>query len=97
MSGNLFESGHSGLGRNSLQATRGMQVPICWPQVEGLEPRILLAAVVADVLVLSDEPLEIMPTSPFIVNPFIDPLVIPEALEPGWRLPDGTLAPDDPM
>jgi len=62
--------------------------------VEGLEDRVLLAA---SVIILSEEPLEIMPTSPFIVNPFIDPLVIPEALEPGWRLPDGTLAPDDPM
>lgn len=38
-----------------------------------------------------------LPTSPFIVNPFVDALVIPQALAPGWRSPDGTLAPDDPL
>jgi FtsP/CotA-like multicopper oxidase with cupredoxin domain/Ca2+-binding RTX toxin-like protein len=57
-------------------------------RLECLEERRLLTA----------EPLEVMPTSPFIVSPFTDPLVIPEALAPGWRNPDGTLAPtDDPM
>jgi len=35
--------------------------------------------------------------SPFIATPFIDQLVIPETLAPGWRTPDGTLAPDDPL
>ncbi|NLF32956.1 MAG: hypothetical protein GX591_18985, partial [Planctomycetes bacterium] len=77
-----------------LQDGRSRKARARCPQVEGLEDRVLLAA---SVIILSEEPLEIMPTSPFIVNPFIDPLVIPEALEPGWRLPDGTLAPDDPM
>lgn len=28
---------------------------------------------------------EVMPTSPFIVNPFIDPMPVPQALAPGWR------------
>ncbi len=56
-------------------------------RLECLEPRMLLSGT---------EPLEVMPTSPFIVSPFIDPLVIPAALAPGWRAPDGNLAPNDP-
>lgn len=39
---------------------------------------------------------EAFPTSPFIVNPFVDPLAIPQAMAPGWRQVDGTLAPADP-
>ncbi len=38
---------------------------------------------------------EAFPTSPFILNPFTDPLPIPQAMLPGWRRPDGTLAPTD--
>ncbi|HET7785661.1 MAG TPA: multicopper oxidase domain-containing protein, partial [Myxococcales bacterium] len=30
--------------------------------------------------------------SPLILNPFVDPLPIPQALRPGYRNPDGTLA-----
>jgi len=36
---------------------------------------------------------ETFPTSPFILNPFTDPLPIPQAMRPGWRQPDGTLDP----
>src|SRR5689334_4597389 len=36
---------------------------------------------------------EVFPTSPFILEPFRDPLPIPGALRPGYRRPDGTLAP----
>ncbi|MFL5457708.1 MAG: multicopper oxidase domain-containing protein, partial [Myxococcales bacterium] len=32
------------------------------------------------------------PVSPLILNPFVDPLPIPQALRPGYRNPDGTLA-----
>src|SRR4051812_38217053 len=32
------------------------------------------------------------PTSPLILNPFVDPLPIPQAMRPGWRNPDGTLS-----
>jgi FtsP/CotA-like multicopper oxidase with cupredoxin domain len=32
-------------------------------------------------------------TSPFILNPFTEPLPVPAALRPGYRRPDGTLAP----
>jgi len=32
-------------------------------------------------------------TSPFILNPFSDPLPIPTAMKPGYRRPDGTQAP----
>ncbi|MFL5366381.1 MAG: multicopper oxidase family protein [Myxococcales bacterium] len=35
---------------------------------------------------------DLYPTSPFILNPFTDPLPIPQALRPGYRNPDGTLA-----
>jgi FtsP/CotA-like multicopper oxidase with cupredoxin domain len=35
---------------------------------------------------------EPMATSPLIVRPFEDPLPIPQALRPGWRYPDGSLA-----
>ncbi|MFL5387810.1 MAG: multicopper oxidase family protein [Myxococcales bacterium] len=36
-------------------------------------------------------------TSPFITQPFTQELPIPEALRPGWRYPNGTLAgPNDP-
>jgi FtsP/CotA-like multicopper oxidase with cupredoxin domain len=38
--------------------------------------------------------LEVFPTSPFILNPFTDPLPIPQSLLPGWRRPDGTLVPN---
>jgi len=37
-------------------------------------------------------PLEVFPTSPFILHPFTDPLTIPQAMRPGYRQPDGTLA-----
>jgi len=33
-------------------------------------------------------------TSPFILEPFKDPFVIPQAMKPGWRQPDGTLDPN---
>src|SRR6266540_840391 len=36
---------------------------------------------------------EAFPTSPFILNPFTDPLPIPTTLRPGYRQPDGTLTP----
>ncbi len=36
---------------------------------------------------------EPFPTSPFILQPYTDPLPIPKALAPGWRRPDGTLDP----
>jgi FtsP/CotA-like multicopper oxidase with cupredoxin domain len=36
---------------------------------------------------------EAFPTSPFILNPFTDPLPIPQALQPGYRQTDGTLTP----
>jgi len=36
---------------------------------------------------------EAFPVSPFILNPFIDPLVIPQAMRPGYRQTDGTLTP----
>jgi len=40
---------------------------------------------------------EPMPTSPLILEPFVDPLPIPRTLRPGWRHADGTLAaPGDP-
>ncbi|HZX66557.1 MAG TPA: hypothetical protein VFE76_14245, partial [Myxococcales bacterium] len=35
---------------------------------------------------------EPMATSPIIVTPFKDPLPIPQAMRPGWRYPNGTLA-----
>src|SRR6266545_2613439 len=35
---------------------------------------------------------DLFPTSPFILNPFTDAFVIPKALRPGYRNPDGTLA-----
>ncbi|HEY6891928.1 MAG TPA: multicopper oxidase domain-containing protein, partial [Solirubrobacter sp.] len=35
---------------------------------------------------------DVFPTSPFITTPFVDPLVIPSALRPGYRNPDGTLS-----
>src|SRR5262245_41530979 len=34
---------------------------------------------------------EPMATSPFIVNPYTQPLPIPKAMRPGWRTPDGRL------
>ncbi|HET8539982.1 MAG TPA: multicopper oxidase domain-containing protein [Anaeromyxobacter sp.] len=34
---------------------------------------------------------EDMPVSPFIVQPYVDPLPIPKTMRPGWRRPDGTL------
>ncbi len=37
---------------------------------------------------------EPFPKSPFILEPFTQPLPIPKALKPGWRNPDGTLVPD---
>ena len=37
---------------------------------------------------------EAFPTSPFILNPFTDPLVIPQAMRPGYRQQDGTLTPN---
>src|SRR6516162_393294 len=40
--------------------------------------------------------IEVFPTSPFILNPFTDPLPIPQAMLPGYRQPDGTLTPNDP-
>ncbi|MEZ4361102.1 MAG: multicopper oxidase domain-containing protein [Kofleriaceae bacterium] len=36
---------------------------------------------------------EPLATSPFITQPFIDPMPVPQSLRPGWRRPDGTLAP----
>src|SRR5471030_29804 len=39
--------------------------------------------------------LELFPTSPFILSPFNDPLPIPQAMRPGYRQPDGTLAAAD--
>ncbi len=33
--------------------------------------------------------IEVFPTSPFILNPFNDPLPIPTALRPGWRRDNG--------
>lgn len=40
---------------------------------------------------------ETMPISPFILEPYTQPLPIPRALRPGWRYPDGHLAaPGDP-
>ncbi len=38
--------------------------------------------------------IEVFPTSPFILNPFTDPLPILTALQPGYRQPDGTLTPN---
>src|SRR5690242_21915657 len=38
--------------------------------------------------------IEVFPTSPFILNPFTDPLPIPTAMSPGYRQPDGTLTPN---
>src|SRR5215472_10873548 len=38
--------------------------------------------------------IEVFPTSPFILNPFTDPLVIPSAMQAGYRQPDGTLTPN---
>jgi FtsP/CotA-like multicopper oxidase with cupredoxin domain len=35
---------------------------------------------------------DLYPTSPFILNPFTDPLPVPTAMKPGYRNPDGTLA-----
>jgi FtsP/CotA-like multicopper oxidase with cupredoxin domain len=40
--------------------------------------------------------LEVFPTSPFILNPFVDALPIPSAMSPGYRQPDGTLTPNSP-
>jgi FtsP/CotA-like multicopper oxidase with cupredoxin domain len=37
--------------------------------------------------------IEVFPTSPFILNPFTQPLPIPQAYLPGYRLPDGTRVP----
>src|SRR4051812_23633584 len=39
---------------------------------------------------------EAFPTSPFILNPFSEPLPIPRAMLPGYRRPDGNLAPAAP-
>ena len=41
-------------------------------------------------------PIEVFPTSPFILSPFTDPLPIPPAMLPGYRQPDGTLTPNAP-
>src|SRR6476646_7603990 len=41
-------------------------------------------------------PIEVFPTSPFILSPFTDPLPIPGAMLPGYRQPDGTLTPNAP-
>jgi FtsP/CotA-like multicopper oxidase with cupredoxin domain len=38
--------------------------------------------------------LEVWPTSPFILNPFTDPLPVPSAMRPGYRQPDGTVTPN---
>jgi FtsP/CotA-like multicopper oxidase with cupredoxin domain len=35
---------------------------------------------------------DLFPASPFITQPFVDPLPIPAAMRPGYRNPDGTLA-----
>src|SRR5450432_3368822 len=40
--------------------------------------------------------IEVFPTSPFILNPFTDPLPIPQAMKPGYRQTDGTLTPKAP-
>src|SRR5690349_24965660 len=40
--------------------------------------------------------IEAFPTSPFILNPFNDPLPVPQAMKPGYRQPDGTLPPNAP-
>jgi FtsP/CotA-like multicopper oxidase with cupredoxin domain len=39
---------------------------------------------------------DLFPTSPFILNPFTDPLPVPTALKPGYRNPDGTLSGGSP-
>ncbi|MBI5070450.1 MAG: multicopper oxidase domain-containing protein [Deltaproteobacteria bacterium] len=36
---------------------------------------------------------DLNPMSPFILEPFTDPLPVPTAMKPGYRRPDGTLAP----
>jgi FtsP/CotA-like multicopper oxidase with cupredoxin domain len=36
---------------------------------------------------------DLFPTSPFITTPFVDALPVPQAMAPGYRRPDGTLAP----
>ena len=41
-------------------------------------------------------PIEVFPTSPFILAPFTDALPIPSAMLPGYRQPDGTLTPNAP-
>src|ERR1051326_6235330 len=41
-------------------------------------------------------PIEVFPTSPFILSPFTDPLPIPTSMLPGYRQPDGTLTPNAP-
>src|SRR4051812_42278040 len=40
---------------------------------------------------------DLYPPSPFILNPFTDPLPIPQALRPGYRNPDGTLSAGSPQ
>src|SRR5512140_1581207 len=40
---------------------------------------------------------DFFPTSPLILNPFVDPLPIPQAMRPGWRRPDGTLSGGSPQ
>src|SRR5690348_8511248 len=40
--------------------------------------------------------IEVFPTSPFIIEPFNEPLPIPQAMKPGYRQPDGTLTPSAP-
>jgi hypothetical protein len=37
---------------------------------------------------------EAFPTSPFVLNPFTDPLPIPRAMLPGYRTPEGELKPN---
>ena len=40
---------------------------------------------------------DLFPVSPFILNPFTDPLPVPKALAPGYRNPDGTLSGGGPQ
>jgi FtsP/CotA-like multicopper oxidase with cupredoxin domain len=47
-------------------------------------------------LVTGLTPIEVFPTSPFILGPFTDPLPIPTSMIPGYRQPDGTLTPNAP-
>jgi FtsP/CotA-like multicopper oxidase with cupredoxin domain len=40
---------------------------------------------------------DLYPTSPFILNPFTEPLPVPAAMKPGYRNPDGTISAGGPQ